>query len=77
MAKITPGGITGRLTYTMSSKMKQGDVGLADVLFKGTRQTKQRPVIIVGYEFVLDVDAIIALITSQEPRIQFDIVLKY
>ncbi len=31
----------------MSSKMKQGDVWLADVLFKGTRQTKQRSVILL------------------------------
>lgn len=31
----------------MSSEMKQGDVSLANVLFKGTCQAKQRPVIIV------------------------------
>ena len=29
----------------MASKMKQGDVWLANVLFKGSRQAKQRPVI--------------------------------
>ena len=61
----------------MSSKMKQGDVWLADVLFKGTRQTKQRPVIIVGNELALDVDVIIAPVTSQQPRNQFDVVLEY
>ncbi|MBM4761443.1 hypothetical protein GNT69_03955 [Bacillus sp. B15-48] len=43
------------MTSTMSSKMKQGDVCLADVLFKGSYQTKQRPVIIVGNELALDV----------------------
>ncbi|UOQ92736.1 type II toxin-antitoxin system PemK/MazF family toxin [Halobacillus shinanisalinarum] len=59
----------------MSSRMKQGDVWLADVLFKGTRQTKQRPVIIVGN--ALDVDVIIAPVTSQKPRNQFDVVLEY
>src|SRR5690625_4348594 len=53
-----------RMTYTMNSKMKQGDVWLADVLFKGKRQTKQRPVII-------------APVTSQQPRNQFDVVLEY
>ncbi|SFM18896.1 hypothetical protein SAMN04488054_12047 [Salibacterium qingdaonense] len=37
----------------MSGRMKQGDVWLADVLFKGTDQTKQRPVIIVGNELAL------------------------
>lgn len=57
--------------------MKQGDVWLADVLFKGTRQTKQRPVIIVGNELALDVDVIIAPVTSQQPRNQFDVVLEY
>lgn len=57
--------------------MKQGDVWLADVLFKGTRQTKQRPVIIVGNELALDIDVIIAPVTSQQPRNQFDVVLEY
>ncbi|WP_240377174.1 type II toxin-antitoxin system PemK/MazF family toxin [Bacillus piscicola] len=32
----------------MSNKLKQGEVWLADVRFKGTYQIKQRPVIIVG-----------------------------
>jgi len=57
--------------------MKQGDVWLADVLFKGTRHTKQRPVIIVGNELALDIDVIIAPVTSQQPRNQFDVVLEY
>lgn len=61
----------------MNSKMKQGDVWLADVLFKGKRQTKQRPVIIVGNELALDIDVIIAPVTSQQPRNQFDVVLEY
>ncbi|GAB4074915.1 hypothetical protein GCM10028778_24180 [Barrientosiimonas marina] len=49
----------------MSNKMRQGEVWLADVRFKGTHQTKQRPVIIVGNELALDVDVIIAPVTSQ------------
>ena len=57
--------------------MKQGDVWLADVLFKGTRHTKQRPVIIVGNELALDVDVIIAPVTSQQARSQFDVTLEY
>lgn len=57
--------------------MKQGDVWLANVLFKGTRQIKQRPVIIVGNELALDVDVIIAPVTSQVERNQFDVVLEY
>lgn len=57
--------------------MTQGDVWLADVLFKGTRHTKQRPVIIVGNELALDVDVIIAPVTSQMVRNQFDVVLEY
>ena len=31
----------------MSNKMRQGEVWLADVRFKGTHQIKQRPVVIV------------------------------
>ena len=61
----------------MSSKKNQGEVWLADVVFKGTRQTKQRPVVIVGNELALDIDVIIAPVTSQKPRNQFDIVLEY
>src|SRR5690625_1102881 len=75
--KTTPGGITKRMIYTMSSKSEQGEVWLADVLFKGTQQTKQRPVVIVGNELALDIDVIIAPVTSQKPRSQFDIVLEY
>lgn len=61
----------------MNSKMKQGEIWLADVLFKGTRQTKQRPVIIVGNELALDVDVIIAPVTSHQPRNQFDVILEH
>ncbi|GGP16968.1 type II toxin-antitoxin system PemK/MazF family toxin [Oceanobacillus neutriphilus] len=61
----------------MINKMKQGEVWLADVLFKGSRQTKQRPVIIVGNELALDVDVIIAPVTSQKARNQFDVVLEH
>ncbi len=50
---------------------------MADVLFKGIRQTKQRPVVIVGNELALDIDVIIVPVTSQKPRNQFDIVLEY
>jgi mRNA interferase MazF len=72
------GGITRRMTYTMkSSKGKQGDVWLADVVFKESGQSKQRPVIIVGNELALDVDVIIAPVTSQLPRNKFDVVLEY
>lgn len=50
---------------------------MADVVFKGTRQTKQRPVIIVANELALDIDVIIAPVTSQQPRNKFDVVLEY
>ena len=42
----------------MINKMKRSDIWLVDVLFKGTRQTKQRPVIIVGNELALDFNVI-------------------
>src|SRR5699024_8837904 len=75
--KTILGGITKRMIYTMSSKREQGEVWLADVLFKGTRQTKQRPVVIVGNELALDIDVIIAPVTSQKPRNQFDIDVEF
>jgi len=56
-----------RMTYIMSNNLQQGEVWLADVRFKGTHQTKQRPVIIVGNELALDVDVIIAPVTGQKP----------
>lgn len=48
----------------MSNKQKQGEVQQADVLFKGARQTKQRPVVILGNELTLDIDVIVAPVTS-------------
>jgi mRNA interferase MazF len=51
---------------------------LADVVFKETRQSKQHPVLIVGNEIALDIDVIIAPITSQlQRRNEFDVVLEY
>ncbi|MBB6450997.1 mRNA interferase MazF [Geomicrobium halophilum] len=50
---------------------------MAEVLFKGKRETKQRPVIIVGNELAIDVDVIITPVTSQQPRNQFDVALEY
>jgi mRNA interferase MazF len=61
----------------MNNTFKQGDVWLADVFFKDTRRSKQRPVLIVGNELVLDVDVIIAPITSQQQRNEYDVVLEY
>jgi mRNA interferase MazF len=61
----------------MKSKMKQGDVWLANVFFKDKLHYKQRPVIIVGNELALDVDVIIAPVTSQVQRNKFDVVLEY
>lgn len=57
--------------------MKQGDVWLDNVLFKETFQTKHRPVIIVGNELALNIDVIIAPVTSQGSRNQFDVALNY
>lgn len=50
---------------------------MADVLFKGGLQTKQRPVIIVGNELALEIDVIIAPVTSELARKQFDVILEY
>jgi mRNA interferase MazF len=49
---------------------------LTSLLFKGIRQTEQRPVI-VGNELALDADVIIAPVNSQQPRNQLDVILAY
>ena len=61
----------------MRNKVKQGEVWLAAVVFKDSRQSKQRPVVIVGNELALDIDVIVSPVTSQEPRNEFDIVLEH
>ncbi len=61
----------------MISSFKQGEVWIVDVVFKGSHQSKQRPVVIVGNERAIDVDVIISPITSQKPRNEFDVVLEY
>lgn len=57
----------------MKNSFFQSDVWLANVLFKDILQTKKRPVIIVGNELALDVDVIIAPVTSKVPRNGFDV----
>ena len=61
----------------MNREFRQGEVWLADVIFKDTHQYKQRPVLIVGNELALDIDVIVAPITSQSIRNEFDVVLEY
>ncbi len=61
----------------MKNKVSQGEVWLADVVFKGSNQLKQRPVIIVGNELALDVDIIVSPVTSQESRNEFDVVIEF
>jgi len=46
----------------------QGDVYLAEVFFHEGQQYKMRPVVIVAQEVAIDVDALMAPITSQNPR---------
>ncbi len=57
--------------------MKQGDVWLANVYFKDKHQFKRLPVIIVANEMALDIDVIIAPVTSHLPRNKYDVVLEY
>jgi mRNA interferase MazF len=61
----------------MNNEFKQGDVWLANVLLRGRDQYKQRPVVLVGNELAVDLDIIMAPVTSQEARGQFDVVLEY
>jgi mRNA interferase MazF len=66
-----------RMTFIMSNDFKQGDVWLANVLLRGSDQYKQRPVVLVGNDLAVDIDVIMAPVTSQEARNEFDIVLEY
>ncbi|MCM3671536.1 type II toxin-antitoxin system PemK/MazF family toxin [Mesobacillus maritimus] len=61
----------------MNREIRQGEVWLANVIFKDTREYKQRPVLIVGNELALDIDVIVAPITSQQGRSKFDVVIEY
>jgi mRNA interferase MazF len=61
----------------MSNDYKQGDVWLSNVLLRGSSQSKQRPVVLVGNEIAVDIDIIRAPVTSQEARGEFDVVLEY
>jgi mRNA interferase MazF len=61
----------------MSNDVNQGDVWLANVFFRDSSEYKQRPVVIVGNELALDIDVLIAPVTSQLPRGPFDIVLEH
>lgn len=56
---------------------KQGDVLLAKVYFRDTDEYKQRPVVIVGNEMVIDIDLLIAPVTSQQGRNPFDIEIQH
>jgi mRNA-degrading endonuclease toxin of MazEF toxin-antitoxin module len=55
--------------------MQQGDVWLANVYFRDSREYKQRPVVIVGNELAIDIDVLITPVTSQHSRGPFDVVL--
>ncbi|WP_164669436.1 hypothetical protein [Virgibacillus doumboii] len=55
----------------MKSKIKQGDVWLANVYFMDKNRLKQCPVITVGNELALDVDVIIAPIITKTQRNHF------
>lgn len=56
---------------------KQGCVWLAKVYFKNEGRFKNRPVVIVGNELTIDIDTLIAPITSNKSRNEFDVVVEY
>jgi mRNA interferase MazF len=54
----------------------QGEVWYADVQsVSDPTQSKVRPVVIVGNEIALDIDVLVAPITTHHPRGQFDVIL--
>lgn len=61
---------------TGTTKYKQGDVWLANIYFKEIQESKLRPVLIIGNDQVLDLDAVIAPISTSQPRNPFDVVIE-
>lgn len=57
---------------------KQGEVYLADVIFRDLQGgSKLRPVIVVSKDIVIDIDVIVASVTSAQPRSEYDIVIEH
>jgi len=61
----------------MSNSFNKGDVWLANVLFRDSTQTKQRPIVLVGNDIAVDIDVIMVPVTSQSVRGPFDVVIEY
>lgn len=55
---------------------KQGTVLLAQVYNTGSHDYKNRPVVVVGNELVIDVDVLITPVTSHAARDGFDVVIE-
>jgi mRNA-degrading endonuclease toxin of MazEF toxin-antitoxin module len=53
----------------------QGDVWLAKVYFKQAGAFKNRPVVVVGNDRVIDIDVLISPVTSHEARNEFDVTI--
>lgn len=59
------------------TEYRQGDILLANVFATGLGQFKKRPVVVVGNDMVVDIDVLIAPVTSSAARTSFDIEIKY
>jgi mRNA interferase MazF len=55
------------------TEYRQGDMLLANVFATGLGQFKKRPVVVVGNDMVVDIDVLIAPVTSSAARTSFDI----
>lgn len=70
--------IFGLMEQTMFMTMyKQGKVLLAQVYNTGDHTSKNRPVVVVGNELVIDVDVLISPVTSHAARGEFDVVIEH
>lgn len=57
---------------------KQGEVYLAEVIFRDLQGgSKLRPVVVVSKDIVIDIDVIVASVTSTQSRNEYDIVLEH
>ncbi|GBG08086.1 hypothetical protein PAT3040_02653 [Paenibacillus agaridevorans] len=56
---------------------KQGEVLLANVFASGLGEMKKRPVVVVGNEMVVDIDVLIAPVTSSGARTSFDVEIQH
>lgn len=65
------------MTNSTVTSFKQGEVWLCKVYWGDKGLNKIRPIVIVNNDQALDIDVVAAPITTQGPRNEFDVELKF